>query len=138
MRTLTLVLIVFLITFSCFPAERHAAAPADARYYRLICLVHLTGSGRPKDPVRPEYVPSAPDLSRAGILAWSMQPTDDRSMAILHVVAADRKAFDGLLNDRRAEIRVFEIGRDSRAAIETEMRRYSRQFSLDSLRVVAR
>jgi len=40
--------------------------------------------------------------------------------------------------DTRAEIRVFEIGKDSRTAIETEMQKYRKGFNLDTLKVVAR
>jgi hypothetical protein len=60
---------------------RHEAEPT-ARYYRLICLVHLVGSGKHTDPIRPEYVPSAVDAARQGIISWSLQITDDKSMAI--------------------------------------------------------
>jgi hypothetical protein len=81
------------------------AAPATHRYFRLICLVHLTGSGKAGDPIVPEYVAEGtaaaraavsaipttlairPDRearpkataviesSRQGIVAWSMQKT---------------------------------------------------------------
>jgi len=132
----------------CFPAltlgvvfisslfAQHAVDPAQ-RYHRLICLVHLTGSGKPGDEIKAEYVPS--DVtSRAGIIAWSMQITDDGKMAIVHLVAVDRNAFAPILADKRPEIRVFEIGKDTQQAIETEMRKYKANFSLDSLKVVAR
>src|SRR5438128_6801491 len=49
------------------------AASAIARYYRVICLVHLNGKGTAEDPFRPEYAPDEslpPD--RMGILGWSM------------------------------------------------------------------
>jgi hypothetical protein len=36
-------------------AQKGAADPAQ-RYFRLICLVHLTGSGKQGDPILPEYV----------------------------------------------------------------------------------
>ncbi len=115
----------------------HAVDPS-LRYYRLICLVHLTGSGKHNDPVRPEFLPpvgTAP--SRSGILSWSMQMTDDKNMAILHMVAADRAAFEAILNDKRPEIRVFEVGKQDRDTIEREMKKYKKDFTLDSLRVVA-
>src|SRR5260221_14572372 len=93
---------------------RQAASP-EARYFRVIALVHLVGTGTLDDPIRPEYVPNdhgmkapAPALSalaaakpgalRPGILGWSMLPTDDKKMAIVHLVAADRHAFDALLS----------------------------------------
>jgi hypothetical protein len=118
--------------------QQHAVDPTQG-FHRLICLVHLTGSGTLDDPMRPEYAPapgSAP--SRAGIIAWTFQITDDGTMAIVHFVAVDRKAFASIFADTRPEIRVFEIGVATQAQIEAEMGMYKAGFSLDSLRVVAR
>ena len=117
-------------------AQQHSVDPSE-RYYRLICLVHVTGSGTLADPLRPEYVPDAADAARKGILAWSFQITDDKSMAIVHVVASNIHAFDAIRADARPEIRVFQIGKDSRAVIEQEMQKYKRGFSLDGMKVVA-
>jgi hypothetical protein len=115
---------------------QHAVDPAQ-RYHRLICLVHLTGSGKKGDEVKAEYVPT--DVtSRAGIIAWSMQIADDGKMAIIHLVAVDRNALAPILADKRAEIRVFEIGKDTQQEIEKELRKYKADFSLDALKVVAR
>jgi hypothetical protein len=58
-------------------------------------------------------------------------------MAIVHYVAADRGAFASILADTRPEIRVFEIGKDKPAAIEAEMKKYKKDFTLDSIQVVA-
>lgn len=88
--------------------------------------------------MRPEYVPGPSDKpSRAGIIAWSVQPTDGGKMAIVHLVAVDRTAFAAILADKRPEIRVFEIGKVPPAAIEAEMRKYKQNFSLDSFKVLA-
>jgi hypothetical protein len=117
---------------------QHAVDPSQA-FHRLICLVHVTGTGTDSDPIRPEYVPAIgakPD--RSGIIAWSFQLSDDGTMAIVHVVAADRGAFEKILADKRPEIRVFELGKVPRVLIEAEMRKYKANFSLDSLQVVAR
>lgn len=58
-------------------------------------------------------------------------------MAIVHYVAVNRKAFAGILADTRPEVRVFEIGRDDRSTIETEMKKYKKDFNLDTLKVYA-
>jgi hypothetical protein len=50
---------------------------------------------------------------------------------------ADRQAFAPILADRRSDIRVFEIGKDSRAAIEAEMPRYKKGFDLTRFEVWA-
>jgi hypothetical protein len=116
------------------------AVPANARYYRLICLVHLVGSGKASDagadPLRPEYVPTVA-AARNEILAWRFVPTDDGKMAIVQVVAADRSAFAAIRADNRPEVRIFEIGKDKPAAIEAEMRKYKKNFSLDDIQVSA-
>jgi hypothetical protein len=137
----TLPVVCFGLLLSSGAFAQHAVrheADSTARYYRLICLVHFTGSGKQADPIRPEYVPSAADAARQGILTWSMQITDDKSMAVVHLVASNRHAFDAVLADTRPEIRVFEIGKDSRAAIEAEMQKHVKGFDLSKFAVVAR
>ena len=130
-------------------ADQNSAAPTaishgpsravdpTARYHRFICLVYLTGSGKKDDPQHPEYTPAAIDPGRTGIIAWSMQVTDDGKMAIVHYVAVDRKAFAPILADKRAEIRVFETGVDRPEKIEAELKKFKKDFTLDSLKVVA-
>jgi hypothetical protein len=116
---------------------QHAVDPSQ-RYHRLICLLHFTGSGKNGDPIRPEYVPGPSDTrSREGIIAWGATPTDDGKMMIVHVVAVDRHAFDTIFADTRPEIKVFEVGKDSRQTIEAFMQQFKANFNLDSLRVVA-
>jgi len=51
-------------------------------------------------------------------------------------VAADHHAFDSILADKRGEIRVFEIGKDSKATIEAEMQKYKKTFTLAGFPVV--
>jgi hypothetical protein len=117
---------------------QHAVDPTQT-FHRLICLVHLTGSGKVSDPMRPEYVPApAAAVLRSGNIAWSFQATDDGKMAIVHLVAVDRNAFQAIFADTRPEIRVFEIGKATRTQIETEMGKYKAGFNLDALKVVAR
>ena len=127
-----------IILSTCLPlnlkAQRTAVSP-NVRYHRVIALVHLTGSGRGGDIIRPEYVSNSRAVGRSGILGWSVMPTDDGKMAIVQYVAADRAAFRPLFADKRPGVRVFEIGRSSRVAIETEMRKYRRDFDLDRLEV---
>ncbi len=129
MRALTLLLCLLSLFGLPVSAQRHAMDPS-MRYYRLICLVHLVGTGGKGDPIRPEYVPTAIDAKREGILAWSFQLTDDKKMAIIHVVATNRNAFAPILADARPEVKVFEIGKDSAAAIEGAMQGVKAGFSL--------
>jgi len=137
MRVFPVVIGLLLITSSASLFAQHAVDPAQ-RYHRLICLVHFTGSGTQGDPKRPEYVPGPADKQdRSTIVAWSGTPTDDGSMVIVHVAAVDRNAFRAILADTRPEVKVFEIGVDSRQTIEAFMQKYKKGFSLDWLKVVA-
>jgi hypothetical protein len=135
-RFSAVLLLLFCIFSGILPAQ-HAVDPA-ARYYRVIGLVHLTGSGKLGDPIRPEYVPGPTDaVTRDGIIAWSSLPTDDGKMAIIHIVAVNHHAFDTILADARPEVKVFEIGKHEPAAIEAALQLVRAGFTLDSLKVVA-
>ena len=172
-----------LIVFTLFilyaglvlPAQK--AVNPSRRYYRILCLVHLTGSGKAGDPVVPEYVvqgvataqaglqaaatattgqstaaarpmaasggtgstgPTAPApmSSRPGILGWAMQVSDDGTMAIVQMVAADHHAFDPILADTRPEILVYEIGKTDPATIQAGLQKYKANFNLSSFLVM--
>ncbi len=142
-------------------------ADPSQRYFRLICLLHLTGSGKGGDPIVPEYVAEgtaiavasmqpqdsgkgngsrvaaaataapAPMSSRPGIIGWGMQVSDDGKMAIVQMVAADHHAFDAILADKRGDIRVFEIGVTPAAEIDKELKKFKKDFELSSFRVMA-
>ena len=89
---------IFIAIFTGILAGQQHAVDPTARYHRLICLVHLTGSGKGADAIRPEYAPDPSSaVSRAGIIAWSMQIADDGKMAIVQYVAVDRSAFKDIL-----------------------------------------
>jgi hypothetical protein len=132
-----LVVAVFALFVSSFPLySQHAVDPTQG-FHRLICLVHLTGSGQKGDEIKPDYMPSVA-TSREGIIAWGMQLTDDGKMAIVQYVAVNRHAFDTIFADTRPEIKVFEIGKDKPEVIEAFMRGHKKDFKLADLRVVAR
>jgi len=55
MRRFCALLALFTVNAaSVLPAQK--AVDPTQRYFRLICLVHLTGSGKGGDPIVPEYV----------------------------------------------------------------------------------
>lgn len=170
LRRIVIVSLLCLSVAGILPAQK-GADPVQ-RYFRLICLVHLKGSGKGGEVVVPEFVEegmavaqaaqeaaataaakgdTAPVLqprdttgtsaatasSRPGILAWSMLTSDDGTMAIVQVVAADRHAFDSILADKRSEMRVFEIGKDKPEAIQNELRKFRKDFDLQNFQVVA-
>src|SRR5581483_5386533 len=123
---------LFAVLVSLFTINAHAqhAANASARYFRVIALVPLTGTGIHDDPIRPEYAPisagssSTLSSSRSGILGWTFQITDDGKMAIVQFVAANHHAFDALLNDKRPNVRVIEAGSQSPTAIASTMQAF--------------
>jgi hypothetical protein len=151
-RALSFCLLLFGFTGIGF--GQHAVDPSQ-RYHRLICLVHLTGSGKKGDPILPEYVPvsvgpttgnsstaaagssTAVGAPLTGIAAWAMQITDDGKMAIIHMVAVNRNSFAAVFADTRPEIKVFEIGVDKQATIEAFMQQHKKGFTLNSIQVVA-
>lgn len=71
------------------------------------------------------------------MVAWSTQPTDNKNMVILHIVATTRKAFEPILNDKRGDIKVFEIGKQGKREIESELKKYKKDFDLDKFEVPA-
>ncbi len=73
--------------------------------------------------------------SRDGIIAFSYQISDDGRSALVGFVARDRSGFKQILEDRRADVKIFEKGKAKRADIENELRKHKRDFSLDRLGV---
>src|ERR1700679_497100 len=67
-RAVFVFLLFFLNASGILLAQRAAADPAQ-RYFRLICLVHLTGSGQAGDPTVPEYVVQGTAVAQAAIAA---------------------------------------------------------------------
>ena len=118
-------------------------------YHRIICVTPLTGSGTAGDPLRPKYAPwplTAPAnvptnqpmtpavANQTGIIAFSFVPSDDGRLAIVEFVARARAAFDPIFKD--ASIPVFEKGRVTNAVIETALRKYRKDFSLEQFGMV--
>lgn len=127
-------LLLFLFVFGENLPSQTAADPT-VRYFRVIALVHLTGSGQKGDPKRPEFVPDA--TSRDGILSWSMQKSDDGKYALIQLVAVNHKALKPILADRRPDVRVFEIGKTRKDDIEKELKKFKKDFDLSQFLVVA-
>lgn len=127
-------------TIAPLHAGRAVPHPVDARhrYYRVICVVPLIGSGSRKDPQRPLYVPAlagqGPPMS--GIIGFQQVLTDDKKFAIVEYVAADKKALDPILNDK--SLKVFEKGKHSRQVIEQELKLVRKDFDLSKFGMAVR
>lgn len=107
-------------------------------HVRLYLVAPIVGSGTPDDPRRPLYVPApaagAPP-AQDGIIAFAFQESDDGKSALVQLVARDRAAFQGIFDDNRADVKIFEKGKDKKGDIETEFRKHKKDFNLDTLSV---
>jgi hypothetical protein len=106
-------------------------------YHRILAVVPMTGSGTAADPQRPMFAPApramAARPARTALLAWNYLSSDDGKWALVEFVAADRAAFAAILADKR--YRVFEKGKAKKAGVETEFRKYRKNFDLNRLGV---
>jgi len=96
---------------------------------RILAIVPLQGAGRGNDPVRPAFAPVR--TSADGITGYRFVTSDDGRFALVEFTATSRAAFAAILNDRRAEVKVFERGKHTKQDIEREFRLLKRDFSLD-------
>lgn len=60
-----------------------------------------------------------------------MQISDDKQVALVEFIARDQKAFAPILTSRRSDVRTFLKGRNSKAEIDTEFRKFKKDFDLD-------
>ncbi len=123
----------------CLAGVAGAQHRVDPRflYERVIAIVPVIGSGRSAaDPKRPLFVPAKPGAANpAGILAFNSILSDDGRFAIVEYVVKDRAALPPILTDSRV-IKAFQRGKGRRAELESEARKYRRDFNLDDFAVV--
>jgi hypothetical protein len=121
------------------PGQAQQRVAPGNLYERVLCVVPMVGRGTADDPRRPDHVPWPPDpkavAAGRGILGFTYQVSDDGQVALVELVARDRKALEPVLNDRRPGVKVFERGRTRAVEIETEFRKHKRDFQLDRLQV---
>ena len=105
-----------------------------AEHEHLLCIVPMIGTGTHADPKRPLYAPAGPSRlpSKAtDIVGFNYQISDDGKFAVVDLIARDRKAFQPIYAEGRADVKVFERGKSARAEVETEARRIIKDFDLD-------
>jgi len=107
---------------------QHRADPRNS-YHRVVGVLPLAGSGATSDPKRPKYAPAPGGESSSGIIAFAYEPSDDGKWAIAELVAVDRSALLPVLAE--TGLLVFEKGKASRQTIESAIRQYRKDFSLD-------
>jgi hypothetical protein len=128
-----------IVAVLCFAAALPAQRRVDPRYsyHRVIAVVPLQGAGTADDPIRPKHAPAAQagGPSRAGIIAFTFQLSDDGKYAIAEFVAVDRAGLAEVLADREPGVLVFEVGVAKSTNIESAIRRFRRNFSLQNFGV---
>ena len=99
-------------------------------YHRCYAVVLLVGTGKRDDPKRPMFAPApaAAAVNHTGILGFQMIGlSDDKTMAIVEFVAADRATILPIL---QGAVVAFEKGQAPSAAIESAFQKYKSGFSL--------
>jgi len=117
----------------CFAQNRKV----DSRnqHERIIALVPMVGNGTMEDPKRPMFAPRPGEVdagSRTGIVAFHFIPSDDGTMAIVELVARDKAAFAPILASTVSGVLVFQRGQAGRAAIVAALKKYRKDFDLDT------
>ena len=69
MRRVVIVFTLFFLNVGGILLAQKAGVDPSQRYFRVICLVHLTGSGGVGDPIVPEYVVKGTAVAQAGVAA---------------------------------------------------------------------
>ena len=128
----------FVVAALCLAPALPAQRRVDPRYsyHRVIAVVPFVGSGTAADPARGKYIPGEQTAGQpgTGIIAFAVEPTDDRTHAIVELVAVHRAALAQVLADRG--ILVFEKGVVSNSTIESAIRAFRKDFSLQNFGVV--
>lgn len=96
---------------------------------RLIYIAPIVGDGSTRNPFRPLFAPQLEDIRPGGFIGYTAVLSDDKKLALVEVVAYDRKAFDTILKDTRPDVTKFDPARGARKEqIEAEFRKYKKDF----------
>ena len=111
---------------------------------RLLLVVPMVGAGTAEDPVRPMLAPITEAPETAGqtpaagtspklpaevkILSWRYEASDDGKTALLELVAKDRTALDAIKALNRSDVKIFVVGKATKAEIEAEFRKVKPGF----------
>jgi hypothetical protein len=125
--------VVYLLASICTALAQPRVDPRNM-YERVLAIVPIVGKGTMNDPKRPMYVPppsAVHSTSGTGILGFSFVESDDGKFALVEFVARDRAALRDILAD--TAVKAFLKDRDKRADIETEFKKYKKDFDFDKL-----
>jgi hypothetical protein len=118
-----------------------AQQPVNLRntHERVVCIVPMIGRGTEDDPRRPMFAPLPSDKSEEassdGIIAFTYQESDDGRYALVEFVAKDRAAFEPILAEKGADVKVFHKGKDKKADVQAEFGKIKRNFDIERFRV---
>lgn len=141
---------VVFVSLSSLVAQRALPTALDIgqTYERVVVVCPLTGKGTYADPRRPAIVPAslkhnAKEREKAVgldvVMAYSWVPSDDGKSAIVEIVVRDTAAMKEFLREagKAAAVSVFEKGKQTPAALDSELRKVKKDFDRRSLRAVA-
>jgi hypothetical protein len=98
----------------------------------------MVGAGTYADPKRPMFAPAAGKVEgRQGLLAFSYQVSDDGQLALVEFVAADPSVLESIRSNP-STVKSFTRGKEKKADIEAEFKKYKKDFDLDKLAVGAK
>jgi hypothetical protein len=97
---------LFLACSACVPLAAQQPVDPGLTYHRVWAVTPLIGSGTAADPRRPLLVPARPasPSDRSGVIAYSMQLSDDGNFALVEFVFASRTAFQNVLAQQAAAL----------------------------------
>jgi hypothetical protein len=126
-------LVIGLLALTAVVCAQRRVDPKNT-YIRVIGVVSMIGRGTPDDPRRPQYAPWPATSDPNGISGFFFQPSDDGKYAVVELVSRTRSALQTILSDK--SIKVFEEGKLSKAAIESAVKPYRKDFDLSKFGMV--
>ena len=122
-----------------WPAQGQPRVSPRQMYERLMVVVPLVGAGTVQDPKRPMFAPGPNSInaaSRTGIIAFTYVLSDDGKFALTEFVARDQAAFKGILTaPALATSKIFTKGVHTQADVETEFKKYKKDFDFNKFGV---
>ena len=91
----------------------------------------MVGAGTFEDPRRPLFVPAPGAEGESSIVGFSYEMSDDGNSALVELVAVDPAAFTPILEDKRADVKVFEKGKAKKEDVEKEWKKYKPKFDAE-------
>jgi hypothetical protein len=158
--------VAIVVCLTAFVASINVQPRVDPRnsYERILVILPTVGSGTVEDPIRPMFIPSprsatpnllsipagtpapvpatpgTPDTSALTpppiILGYTFVLSDDGKLALTEIVMRDRSGFQPIL--ATPGLTTFLKGVNTRQDIETEFRKYKKDFDASKFGVYVR